>query len=87
MKDITKRLHMIMNALVLLMLMAAALEASSLTFTQLDVPGATSTLALGINDAGQIVGLLAMLPAIVIAAAVPAIRAARVDLIGALRTD
>jgi len=31
--------------------------------------------------------LLAMLPAILIAAAVPAIRAARVDPIGTLRTD
>jgi len=27
------------------------------TFTQLDVPGATRTVATGINDAGQIVGL------------------------------
>jgi probable HAF family extracellular repeat protein len=35
---------------------AAAAEAPSYTFTTLDVPGASSTAARGINDLGQIVG-------------------------------
>ena len=34
----------------------AAAQDVSYTFTTIDVPGATSTLASGINDAGQIVG-------------------------------
>src|SRR5262249_3091653 len=53
---LTKRLHIMMNAVVLLTLVAASLEGSSLTFTQIDVPGAFFTLAFGINNAGQIVG-------------------------------
>src|SRR5215213_5133587 len=31
-------------------------NAANFSFTQIDVPGATETRALGINDAGQIVG-------------------------------
>jgi ABC-type antimicrobial peptide transport system permease subunit len=49
-----------------------------------------ATMLFGINtrDVTTYAGvLLAMLPAILIAAAVPAIRAARVDPIGTLRTD
>ena len=35
---------------------ASTANATAYSFTQLDVPGASGTIATGINDAGQIVG-------------------------------
>src|SRR5712691_5299723 len=44
-------------AIVILLVLQSAALAIPYTFTTLDVPGATSTEAFGINRAGQIVGL------------------------------
>ena len=42
-----------------LTLVAIPSGASAFTFTTIDVPGATATIAFGINNRGQIVGLYA----------------------------
>src|SRR4051794_30810636 len=42
--------------LVALIASGSSVYAANFIFTQIDVPGATSTSASGINDAGQIVG-------------------------------